>query len=68
MILREALLTNRLSRLWWVDTRDMIADGLNKGAVARGALQALAATGRWDVIHACESHSHAQVVMAQRAT
>ena len=30
--------TQRIRRLLWIDTRDMLADGLNKGAVSRKAL------------------------------
>ena len=37
--LRELLDMNVLSALWWIDTRDMHADGLTKGSVDRKALQ-----------------------------
>jgi hypothetical protein len=37
-VLKEAMLAHTLSRLWWTDTKDMVADGLNKGAVSREAL------------------------------
>ena len=62
-ILREALITNRMSKLWWVDTRDMLADGLNKGAVPRWAIQQLALTGQWKLEHKSESHSHHQSII-----
>ena len=39
--LRELLDKNVLEALWWLDTRDMIADGLTKGAVERTALHQL---------------------------
>ena len=29
-----------LNAFWWVDTRDMIADGLTKGAIDRAAFHA----------------------------
>ena len=32
---KESLLSHTLKALWWVDTVDMLADGLNKGAVSR---------------------------------
>ena len=36
--IRQLLDRGILSGLWWIDTRDMIADGLTKGAVEREAL------------------------------
>ena len=36
--LRELLDRRAISSLWWLDTRDMVADGLTKGAVDRKAL------------------------------
>ena len=37
----------RLRRLHWIDTRDMIADGLNKGAVNRQAIQDVLQKNLW---------------------
>ena len=42
--------------LGWVDTRDMVADGLNKGIISRDALRTLAQTGEWHVSHQPEIH------------
>lgn len=39
--LRELLDNGVLEALWWLDTRDMLADGLTKGAVDRTALHQL---------------------------
>jgi hypothetical protein len=50
--LREFLHRRILERLWWCDTRDMIADGLTKGAVERTAILALMEEGRWTLVHA----------------
>ena len=36
--LREFLDTKQLARLWWIDTRMMLADGMTKGSVDRAAL------------------------------
>jgi hypothetical protein len=36
--LQEALCSWHLRKIHWVDTRDMLADALNKGAVSRKAL------------------------------
>ena len=38
--LRDRLRTGTIRNIAWADTRDMLADGLNKGGVARGPLQA----------------------------
>jgi hypothetical protein len=38
LYLRELLDTDVLDALWWIDTRDMAADGLTKGAVERTIL------------------------------
>ena len=48
--LRELLDTKLLDALIWIDTRDMVADGLTKGAVERAAIHACM-NGKWDVIH-----------------
>ena len=37
----------RLSKLWWIDTRDMVADGLNKGGLPRDPILAICEQGRW---------------------
>ena len=55
--LKEALRAGTLARLWWVDTADMLADGLNKGLVSRRALLETAATGIWKLVHPALAHS-----------
>ena len=49
--LRELLDQRVLSALAWLDTRDMIADGLTKGAVSREGLLALM-DGTTKILHA----------------
>ena len=39
--LREHLERGQLNRLVWIDTRDMVSDGLNKGSISRDALKLL---------------------------
>ena len=39
--LRELLDMGVLHRLWWLDTRDMAADGLTKGEVDRSAIHSI---------------------------
>ena len=48
--LRELLDTKVLEALIWIDTRDMVADGLTKGAVDRDALHSCMA-GIWQITH-----------------
>ena len=45
-----------LRTLWWVDTRDMIADGLKKGIIARSALISAASEGYWKLNYECRRH------------
>ena len=49
--MREHMSTTRIKKLWWIDTRDMLADGLNKGAVSRKALLLALTKGLWHVEH-----------------
>ncbi len=53
LYLRELLDNGVLKALIWQDTRDMIADGLTKGAVDRKALHN-AMNGIINVVHACK--------------
>ena len=54
--LREALERGWVHSWNWVDTRDMIVDGMTKGRLDRTALQTLMA-GRWQIKHEISSHS-----------
>ena len=47
LAVREHLEAGHLSRLWWFDTRAMLADGLTKGAVEREALVTVCEQGTW---------------------
>ena len=47
----EHMSYRRIRRLWWIDTRDMLADGLNKGAISRRALLIALTKGTWFVEH-----------------
>ena len=53
---KEALLSHSLATLWWIDTRDMLADGLNKGACSREALVQFGQTGSWRTVHPTIAH------------
>ena len=55
--LKEALRNGTLSAIWWIDTADMLADGLNKGLISRKALLEVPASGVWKLIHPALKHS-----------
>ena len=49
--LKELLRVGTMSSLVWCDTRDMVADALNKGTIARHAIMQLALLGVWELKH-----------------
>ncbi len=53
--IREKLEAGSIRRPWWLDTRDMLADGLTKGGIRRDAPVAACEGGTWKVT--CESIS-----------
>ena len=57
--LKEGLRTGSIRAISWVDTRDMCADGLNKGIIARRALRAVATTGEWELQHDSQTFTEA---------
>ena len=44
---REQVRDGRIFRLWWIDTRDMVADGMNKGGLPRDPILSLCEDGQW---------------------
>ena len=50
--LREFLDSNMLARIWWIDTLDMIADGMTKGKVDRADIIRLVHEGVWKQVGA----------------
>ena len=52
--LKEKLDTRAVKSLTWVDTRDMVGDGLTKGMADRSAIHKLM-QGEWTLKHPCES-------------
>ena len=54
--LRELLDTKVIEALIWIDTRDMCADGLTKGAVDRSAVHAIM-DGNWTITQPSRSWS-----------
>ena len=49
---REWLRRKVLAALWWIDTRDMVSDGLTKGSLSREAIVFLCEQGTWLLKHA----------------
>ena len=49
--LRDRLRVGTLSKAWWSDTRDMLADGLTKGSVSRQQLVECCDLGSYRVEH-----------------
>ena len=45
--IREQVRDGRITRLWWIDTRDMVADGLNKGGLPREPILDMCENGSW---------------------
>ena len=53
--LREHLDAGRIRRVFWIDTRDMICDGLTKGSISRKALVLSFSSGQWRLAHEFKS-------------
>ena len=53
--LRHMFMTGQLASSTWLDTRDMLADGLTKGKIDRHALMRALNTGKWIVQHPSET-------------
>lgn len=49
--LKEILSLRIASRLTWIDVRDMLRDGLNKGSGSRDAVRARSLRGVWQTAH-----------------
>ena len=39
-----------LTKVWWIDTKDMAADALTKGSIDRDVVMQLRDTGMWDFV------------------
>lgn len=65
--LKEALLCHALKTLWWCDTRDMLADALNKGACSREPILKAISLGEWILEHPAVSFSEARHVQIASA-
>jgi len=52
--IKEGLRTGTIQSIVWADTRDLIADGLTKGSIARAALLAFSCTSLWELKHTFE--------------
>ena len=64
--LEECLTLGILTRLYWIDTRDMVMDGLTKGSTLRQALHDFM-DGTWTIVHPHKS-LHRKVSEAMSST
>ena len=55
--------TRKIRQLYWIDTRDMLADGLNKGAISRKPLLQALKEGVWRVVHPLVKKLSKQVII-----
>jgi hypothetical protein len=55
--LKQCLRLGSLSKLWWISTGDMAADGLNKGAISRAGLMITSCSGYWTLRESTMHHS-----------
>ena len=58
LIVRELMTSGLIDRMFWIDARDMLADGLNKGSIARAPLLEVPASGVWSRLFAAKWVRH----------
>ena len=46
---KDLVVRKVLNRLCWIDTLDMLSDGMTKGVIDRGPLLKIATTNRWEL-------------------
>ena len=56
-MIKELLVAHVVKHLTWINTNDMLSDGLTKGGVSRKALFELSSSGSWFLKHECKTHS-----------
>ena len=64
--MKELLCNKQINRLRWVDTRCMLADGLNKGCIERDALQRAMTEGIWLIEHEMKVHEEKELDVTMR--
>jgi hypothetical protein len=55
-VLKELLCSHVIGKITWIDTRDMVSDGLTKGAISRIGLMQMSNSGVWQLTHDVMSH------------
>ena len=58
---RDRMFQGIIRRMFWVDTRDMLADGLTKGGIDRTLLHRISNDCRFQAIHECAVHTKVKV-------
>ena len=57
LIVRARVESGVIRKLWWADTRDMLADALTKGGIDRTILMRCMDKGILRIVHECVGHS-----------
>ena len=55
--LKEYLMQKQVSALTWVDTRNMVADALNKGIIDRVEIRRFFSSGQWLINHETKTYA-----------
>ena len=58
--LKEILAMRVAKRLCWIDTLDMLSDGLNKGSVSRDPIRDACVQDQWKILHDFKQHVEAR--------
>ena len=56
--LHDYVVSGKLRKFHWIDTRDMVADALNKGTIDRSAVRSLFQDSIWKTSHLNVSYAH----------
>ena len=59
-MIKELMLAHVVKYVTWINTLDMLADGLTKGGVSRKAIFEFSKEGRWLLKHECRTHTEKQ--------
>ncbi len=65
--MKEVLCNKQINRLRRVDTRCMLAEGLNKGCIERDALQRAMTEGIWLIEHEMKLHEERELDVTLKA-
>ena len=58
--IKELMTLNVIKYITWINTFDMLSDGLNKGLVSRSALLLVSSLGVWKINHPCLQYTESR--------